>query len=95
MKNRTPLPQDSTAEQLEIARVRAEVQRALAQDPPDLDRLTAALERVDTLIESAQAALVAALSELHPLRARPSAHIRSVLEATQTIVRGGFARISS
>lgn len=73
MKNRKPLPQDSTAEQLEIARVRAEVQRALGQSPPDLDVLMAALERVDTLIENAQAELVAAVRELQPLAARKTA----------------------
>ena len=75
MKNRKPLPAEAMAE---VAEVRAEVQRALALDPPDLGVLATALERVDTLIEKAQDELIAAVRELQSVSAAPQAGKRGV-----------------
>jgi hypothetical protein len=53
----------------DLARVRAEVVRALNEEPPNVTLLTAALERVDGLIDNARAELVAALEEFKTMRA--------------------------
>jgi hypothetical protein len=52
----------------ELARVRAEVVRALNEEPPNVTVLTGALERVDALIDKARAELVSALDEFKTLR---------------------------
>jgi hypothetical protein len=52
----------------DLARVRAEVVRALNEEPPNVTVLTAALERVDGLIDKARGELVSALQEFKTLR---------------------------
>jgi hypothetical protein len=59
-------------EDRELVRVRAEVERALRVQPPDIALLSAALERVDTLLAKARAELVDAVREVH-LRPEPIA----------------------
>jgi hypothetical protein len=54
-------------EDKELVRVRAEVALALSTEPPDVALLSAALERVDTLLAKAQAELVAAVREIQLL----------------------------
>jgi hypothetical protein len=52
----------------ELASVRAEVVRALSEQPPDVTVLTAALERVDAMLDKARDELVTALNEFHELK---------------------------
>ena len=63
MNSREPLS-ESTEESQELAQVRAEVARALSVQPPDVAVLSAALERVETLLEKARADLVAVVREI-------------------------------
>lgn len=60
MNSRQPThpPQD------ELAQVRAEVASALREEPPDIVRLSAALERVETMLARARADLVAVVREV-------------------------------
>lgn len=51
----------------EVARVRAEVARALSVHPPDVALLSASLERVDALLAKARAELSAAVREMQLL----------------------------
>ncbi|HKP58869.1 MAG TPA: hypothetical protein VJV78_19240 [Polyangiales bacterium] len=51
----------------EVARVRAEVARALSVQPPDVALLSASLERVDALLAKARAELSAAVREMQLL----------------------------
>ena len=64
MNSREPLSEESTEGSEELAQVRAEVARALSVQPPDVAVLSAALERVETLLEKARADLVAAVREI-------------------------------
>ena len=59
-----PPAQDMTETDLELAKLRADVAKALSADKPDAAVLTAALERVDAMLHAAQADLAAALHEL-------------------------------
>jgi hypothetical protein len=66
--NRKPLPEDKIAESPEIAQVRAEVARALSEQPPNVTLLTAALERVDALLAHARAELVTAVRDMQTVQ---------------------------
>jgi hypothetical protein len=69
VKNSKPT-QRAQHDDSELARVRAEVMRALNEQPPNVTVLTAALERVDAMIDKARDELVAALDEFRELRDR-------------------------
>jgi hypothetical protein len=53
----------------ELARVRAEVVRALKEEPPNVGALTDALERVDAMLDTAYDELSSALREIRSVRA--------------------------
>jgi multidrug resistance efflux pump len=67
VKNSKPR-ESAQHDESELARVRAEVMRALNEQPPNVTVLTAALERVDAMIDKARDELVAALDEFRELR---------------------------
>ncbi len=68
MKNAKSKAEIAQHEDSELARVRAEVVRALSEQPPNVTVLTAALERVDAMLDKARDELVVALSEFRQLR---------------------------
>lgn len=57
-------PNPSNQEPAELAQVRAEVARALSTHPPDIVKLSAALERVETLLARARADLASIVREV-------------------------------
>lgn len=61
----------------EVARVRAEVARALSVQPPDVALLSASLERVDALLAKARAELSAAVREMQLLPEVEASGVRS------------------
>lgn len=83
--------ENASVAEREVAQVRAEVALALRADPPDVAVLTAALERVDTLLAKARAELVAAVREiqLSPELGGPGAAER-VPEVLPVPWRGSF-----
>jgi hypothetical protein len=68
VENPKPQPNHLRDEYPELADVRAEVVRALNEKPPNVTLLTAALERVDTLLDTARQELTSALREVQSLR---------------------------
>jgi hypothetical protein len=64
-------------EDKELARVRAEVALALSAQPPDIAVLSAALDRVDTLLDKARAELVAAVRQIQLLPEAGANRMRS------------------
>lgn len=68
MKNRKLQTQYVRDDYSELARVRAEVVEALNEEPPNVTLLTAALERVDMLLDKAREELTSALREFQSLR---------------------------
>jgi len=63
VKTHTPHENPSDRE-TELAELRAEVARALSTDTPDVAVLTAALERVDAMLDAAHEELASALHEI-------------------------------
>lgn len=88
MQERKPQPKFSQAEYPELAAVRAEVARALHEEPPDVSLLTAALARVDALLETAREELLSALREAQSLKRTGSAVITHDLIAQLAVLRG-------
>ena len=67
MKSRETLDEPNEGTE-ELARVRAEVARALSAQPPDVAVLSAALEQVETLLAKAREDLVAVVREIQGSR---------------------------
>jgi hypothetical protein len=72
----------------ELAAVHAQVTRALNEQPPNVTLLTAALDRVDSLLEKAREELLSALSEAQSLRRAGRAVITHDLIAELSLLRG-------
>jgi hypothetical protein len=88
VKNRNPQPEYLRYEYPELAEVRAEVVRALNEEPPNVTVLTGALEQVDALLEKARDELISAMREFQSLRGIGSAALRRDLIAELMVLRG-------
>jgi hypothetical protein len=88
VKNRNPQPEYLRNEYPELADVRAEVVRALNEEPPNVTVLTGALEQVDALLEKARDELISAMHEFQSLRNVGSAALRRDLIAELMVLRG-------
>jgi hypothetical protein len=87
VKNRNPQPELVRDEYPELAEVRAEVVRALNEEPPNVTVLTGALEQVDLLLEKARDELISAMREFPSLRDLGSAAVRRDLIAELMVLR--------
>lgn len=87
MKNRNPQPAYLRSEYPELAEVRAEVVRALSEEPPNVTVLTGALEQVDALLDKARDELISAMREFQSLRDIGSAAARRDLIAELMVLR--------
>jgi CBS-domain-containing membrane protein len=88
VEKRKPQPKSLQTEYPELAAVRAEVVRALNEQPPDVTLLTAALDRVDSLLDVAREELLSALREAQSLRRAGSAVLTHDLIAELAVLRG-------
>jgi superfamily I DNA and RNA helicase len=87
VKNRNPQPESLRDDYPTLAEVRAEVVRALNEEPPNVTVLTSAIEQVEALLEKARDELFAAMREFQSLRDIGTAAVRRDLIAELMLLR--------